>query len=91
MRAFALVLVLAGTAEADRPSDFVDVAKLVPAAVLALRYSPAHNFTGKQLYPVAHCKLSRAVADKLVAAALSLCVLFLLVLWLFVFVVRFFL
>jgi len=72
IRAFALVLVLAGTAEADRPSDFVDVAKLVPDAVLDLRYATEHNFTGKQLYPVAHCKLRRAVADKLVAAAKAL-------------------
>ncbi|MFT3698168.1 MAG: M15 family metallopeptidase [Kofleriaceae bacterium] len=50
-------------------TDFVDVAPLIPDAVLDLRYATEHNFTGKQVYPVAHCKLRRSVAEKLVAAA----------------------
>ncbi len=37
--------------------------------MLDLRYATEHNFTGKQVYPVAHCKLRRSVAEKLVAAA----------------------
>ena len=67
-----LVLALCATASADKPSDFVDVAPLIPDAVLDLRYATEHNFTGKQLYPSAHCKLRRAVAAKLVAAAKTL-------------------
>jgi D-alanyl-D-alanine dipeptidase len=57
---------------ADKPDDFVDVAPLVADAVLDLRYATEHNFTGKQLYPEAHCKLRRAVAAKLVRAAKAL-------------------
>ena len=67
-----LVLAICGTAHADKPDDFVDVAPLIPDAVLDLRYATEHNFTGKQVYPVAHCKLRRAVAAKLVAAAKAL-------------------
>jgi zinc D-Ala-D-Ala dipeptidase len=67
-----LVLALGGTARADKPTDFVDVVPLIPDAVLDLRYATLHNFTKQQLYPVAHCKLRRAVAAKLVAAAKTL-------------------
>ena len=72
LRWLALLLVLTGVANAGKPDDFVDVAAAVPDAVLDLRYATEHNFTGKQLYPVAHCKLRRAVAEKLVAAAKAL-------------------
>jgi D-alanyl-D-alanine dipeptidase len=67
-----LVVALCGTAQADKPTDFVDVAPLIPDAVLDLRYATEHNFTKHQLYPVAHCKLRRAVAAKLVKAAKTL-------------------
>jgi D-alanyl-D-alanine dipeptidase len=70
-----LVLAICGTARSaptGKPDDFVDVAPLIPDAVLDLRYATVHNFTGKQVYPVAHCKLRRAVAAKLVEAAKTL-------------------
>lgn len=68
-----LVLLWCATAQAgERPDDFVDVAPLVPDAVLDLRYATPHNFTGKQVYPKARCELRRAVAVKLVRAAKAL-------------------
>ena len=75
IRWLALLMVVTGVARADKPDkpdEFVDVAALVPDAVLDLRYATDHNFTGKQLYPAAHCKLRRAVAEKLVKAAKAL-------------------
>ena len=68
-----LALLLVATAVArptsppTSPMTSSTSAALVPDAVLDLRYATEHNFTGKQLYPAAHCKLRRAVADKLVA------------------------
>ncbi|MEO8550607.1 MAG: M15 family metallopeptidase [Kofleriaceae bacterium] len=56
----------------ERPDDFVDIAPLVPDAVLDLRYATEHNFTHKQVYPKARCELRRAVAAKLVRAAKAL-------------------
>jgi D-alanyl-D-alanine dipeptidase len=55
-----------------RPDDFVDVAALIPDAVLDLRYASEHNFTKRKLYPVARCLLRRAVAARLVAVAARL-------------------
>lgn len=52
-----------------RPDDLVDVAPLIPDAVLDIRYATADNFTGQVLYPAATCKLRRAVATRLVKAA----------------------
>jgi len=72
VRSLALLLVIVGVANADKPDDFVDVSALVPDAVLDLRYATDHNFTKVKLYPEAHCKLRRAVAGKLVAAAKAL-------------------
>jgi D-alanyl-D-alanine dipeptidase len=72
VRWLALLMVTTAVARADKPDDFVDAAALVPDAVLDLRYATEHNFTGKQLYPAAHCKLRRAVAAKLVRAAKTL-------------------
>ena len=69
---FWLALALCGTAYADKPTDFVDVAPLIPDAVLDLRYATENNFTKHQLYPAASCKLRRAVAAKLVVAAKAL-------------------
>jgi D-alanyl-D-alanine dipeptidase len=40
--------------------------------VIDIRYATRDNFTGAVLYPVARCKLRRAVVEKLVKAAASL-------------------
>lgn len=69
MRSALVLLLLVGTARADKPADFVDVTTVIPDAVLDLRYATEDNFTGKQVYPVAHCKLRRAVATRLAKAA----------------------
>ena len=61
----------AGTPKA-KPDDLIDVAAAIPDAVIDLRYATADNFTGKQLYPVAHCKLRRAVVERLERAAKTL-------------------
>jgi len=67
----------AGCAAADagpreKPGDFVDVTAVVPDVVLDLRYATEDNFTGKAVYPVAHCKLRRSVAARLAKAAATL-------------------
>jgi D-alanyl-D-alanine dipeptidase len=49
--------------------DLVDVAGVIDDAVIDIRYATADNFTGKELYPVARCKLRRAVAARLAKAA----------------------
>lgn len=60
----------ARSAAADpRDDDLVDVAEVIPDAVLDIRYATADNFTGVKLYPVARCKLRRAVAARLARAA----------------------
>jgi D-alanyl-D-alanine dipeptidase len=69
IRRLALVMVLCGVARADRDDDFVDVAKVIPDAVLDIRYATTNNFMHEKVYPVARCKLRRAVAAKLVEAA----------------------
>lgn len=53
----------------SNPADLVDVQAVIPDAVIDIRYATADNFTGKQLYPVARCKLRRAVATRLARAA----------------------
>jgi D-alanyl-D-alanine dipeptidase len=72
LRCLALLVVATSVARADKPDDFVEVAPLVPDAVIDLRYATEHNFTGTKLYPKADCKLRRAVAAKLVKAAKAL-------------------
>jgi D-alanyl-D-alanine dipeptidase len=75
MRGFASVLFVAACVRAsaapvhERDDDLVDIAPLIADAVIDLRYATADNFTGKQLYPTARCKLRRAVARRLVRAA----------------------
>jgi D-alanyl-D-alanine dipeptidase len=61
-------------AETDKakPTDLVEVATAIPDAVIDMRYATAANFTGKVLYPVARCKLRRAVVARLVKAAKAL-------------------
>jgi D-alanyl-D-alanine dipeptidase len=73
-RAFLLLLITA-TAHAGgkaKPSDFVDVAALIPDAVIDIRYATEDNFTKTKLYPTAVCKLRRSVATRLVKAAKAL-------------------
>lgn len=53
----------------DKPGDLVELAAVIPDAVLDLRYATKDNFTGEQLYPVARCKLRRSVATRLAKAA----------------------
>jgi D-alanyl-D-alanine dipeptidase len=69
------VLALALALLAGAPPDaapLVDVAPLLPRAVLDVRYATAANFTGKVLYPSARCLLRREVAARLVRAAARL-------------------
>ncbi len=66
------LLVLIATPAFAGPRDLVDVATLIPDAVIDIRYATKDNFTGTVLYPKAVCKLRRAVAGKLVAAAKAL-------------------
>ena len=77
LRAQLIVIALAGAAAADpqpkqRDDDLVDVAGVIGDAVIDMRYATADNFTGKELYPVARCKLRRAVAARLAKAAKAL-------------------
>jgi D-alanyl-D-alanine dipeptidase len=67
-----LVLLIAAPAHAGKPTDFVDVAKVIPDAVIDMRYATADNFTKQQVYPKAVCKLRRAVATRLAKAAKTL-------------------
>jgi D-alanyl-D-alanine dipeptidase len=55
----------------ERP-DLVDVARLVPDAVLDLRYATSDNFLGRPLYPEARCLLLRPAAERLASAAARL-------------------
>lgn len=57
---------------APKGSDLIDVATVIPDAVIDIRYATKDNFTGTVLYPVSVCKLRRAVADKLVKVAAAL-------------------
>src|SRR5213075_3589390 len=71
-RGLVVLLLLVATARADKPADFVDVTTVIPDAVLDMHYATEDNFTGKQVYPVARCKLRRAVATRLAKAAKTL-------------------
>jgi D-alanyl-D-alanine dipeptidase len=62
----------ADAAAVERADDLVDVAALLPDVVLDLRYATAANFTGAVLYPVARCRLRRAVAARLAIAVAAL-------------------
>jgi D-alanyl-D-alanine dipeptidase len=78
VRAWLIVIALGGVAAADgrtakpRDDDLVDVAGVIADAVIDMRYATADNFTGKELYPVARCKLRRAVAARLARVARAL-------------------
>lgn len=78
MRAVLLVMIAVGPAIADadkapvakpKASDFVDVATVIPDAVIDIRYATDDNFTKTKVYPVAACKMRRSVAARLAKAA----------------------
>lgn len=74
-RVLLVIAACAGSAAAEReprPDDLVDVAAVIPDAVIDMRYATADNFTGEVLYPTATCKLRRAVAARLAKAAAAL-------------------
>lgn len=56
----------------EKPSDFIEVSSVIPDIVLDMRYATDGNFTGKAVYPVARCKLRRAVVARLAKAAAAL-------------------
>jgi D-alanyl-D-alanine dipeptidase len=64
-----LTALLAAPPSAAKAGPLVDVAPLIPGAVLDLRYATADNFTGRALYPVARCLLRPEVAARLARAA----------------------
>lgn len=73
MRALIAIAVATSAAWADeRPDDLVDLAKVIPDAVIDMRYATKDNFTGEVLYPKAVCKLRRVVAARLAKAAAAL-------------------
>lgn len=53
----------------ERPDDLVDVASVIPDAVIDMRYATTNNFVGEVMYSAARCKLRRAVAVRLAKAA----------------------
>lgn len=67
----ALAAQLAAAAQ-QRDDELIDVTTVIADAILDLRYATDDNFTGKVLYPVARCKLRRAVAARLARAARAL-------------------
>lgn len=68
----ALALLAAAPPPPAAGEGLVDVAPLLPRAVLDLRYATPDNFTGRVLYPAARCLLRREVAARLVRAAARL-------------------
>ena len=52
-------------ASAGPPAGWVDIAALIPDAVLELRYATADNIAGVPLYPVARCWMRAAGAARL--------------------------
>jgi D-alanyl-D-alanine dipeptidase len=68
-----LAALLAAAAPAPAASGgLVDVAPLIPGAVLDLRYATSANFIGRPLYPVARCLLRPEAAARLARAAARL-------------------
>jgi D-alanyl-D-alanine dipeptidase len=68
----AVALALVAAAVPARTAGLVDVARVVPDAVLDLRYATSENVLGRPLYPVARCLLRRPAAERLVRAAARL-------------------
>lgn len=72
-RALLLLLIASAPAvAAPKGSDLVELSTVIPDAVIDMRYATKDNFTGEVLYPVARCKLRRAVATRLAKAAVIL-------------------
>lgn len=69
------LVMVAATAHADplpAPGEadaLVDVATVIPDAVIDLRYATTNNFTGEVVYSSATCMLRRLVAERLANAA----------------------
>jgi D-alanyl-D-alanine dipeptidase len=59
-------------AAAPRPPPLVDVAALIPDALLDVPYATSDNITGRPLYPQARCLLLAPVAARLSRAAARL-------------------
>jgi D-alanyl-D-alanine dipeptidase len=76
LRAYLIAIALGCAASAPRAAprddDMVDVATVIRDAVIDMRYATADNFTHEKLYPVARCKLRRAVAARLARVAEAL-------------------
>lgn len=70
--ALALALLAAASPGRATPGELVDVTRLIPSAVLDIRYATPDNFTGKTLYPAARCLLRRPVAERLARVAARL-------------------
>ena len=70
MIALAAAVLLA--AAPTRKPDLVDVSRVVPDAILDLRYATADNFLGRRVYPSARCLLLRPAARQLARAAAAL-------------------
>ncbi len=68
----ALALLAAASPARATADGLVDVARLLPRAVLDIRYATPDNFTGKTLYPAARCLLRREVARRLARAEATL-------------------
>jgi len=69
MRAL-VVLWVALPVWAHAAEPLVDVAKLIPSALVELRYAREDNFLGRAVYPPqAHCLLRQSVAERLVRVA----------------------
>ncbi len=76
----AVISLLAAAALAASPPaadgapgpDLVEVARLVPDAVLDLRYATSENFLGRAVYLEARCLLLRPAAERLARAAARL-------------------
>ncbi len=75
VRLVLVMVVIATTAHADpapprdQPGELVDLTTVIPDVVLDLRYATANNLTKEVLYPVARCRMRRAVAERLARVA----------------------
>ncbi len=67
--ATAIFLAASSTRAGTDPRELVDVAAVIPDAVIDMRYAGADNFTGEILYARPVCKLRRTVATRLARAA----------------------
>lgn len=61
------VVVVNGHSQSKIPQEFVDVAGLIPSAIIDMRYSGVHNFVGDVVdgYKAPKCYLTKKAADAL--------------------------